>query len=251
MYLLHIRAVEAKDIPKMDTVGKADPYLTFQIKGVPDKWRTEDIRQSFEPVWNQEFHIPINEVKDTVLHVELYDWDKVSSDDLISTRDFQIETFEIGRVYDQWYEFFAAPKVEKPGQVHLVMQIANPDDPPFIQMTKELPKREPVIEEIALDQEPLGLGVQNKNEKDVKENEMNHKSELQDSKETQVDVQNFKERDIQLQNVQPVKEKKSESIQSTCLNVDSSGQIQGDMKTLMIIIAIIILEVFILIMKSK
>lgn len=179
MYLLHIRAVEAKDIPKMDIVGKADPYLSFQINGIPEKWKTDDIKQSFEPVWNQEFHIPINQIKDTVLHVELYDWDKVSSDDLISTKDFQLESFEIGRVYDKWYDFFPALNVEKPGKIHLVMQIANPDDYPFIQMTKELPKREPKIEEISLDQEPLGIGVT------ITENKQINKSTQIDQKTVQ------------------------------------------------------------------
>lgn len=223
--ILHIRAVEAKDLPKMDVVGKADPYLLFQIKGITEQWRTKDIKQTFDPTWNEEFHIPIEDVEGAVLHIELYDWDKVSSDDLISTRDFDIKNWELGKIYEDWYEFFAAPKVEKPGKVHLFFHLAKEGDPPFIQLTKELPKREAPIPEVGLDVEPLGIrSFPEKTDQTTQSSESNQtefqergiKTTYEEEKLPDNDFGRLEERDVQTvqsevpSNQEEVKQEKSE-----------------------------------------
>lgn len=128
--ILHIRAVEAKDLPKMDVVGKSDPFLKFRVTPSKETYKTKFVKQTFEPKWNEEFHIPVPN-QDSVLHVELFDMDKVSADDLISTRDFELNHFKVGEVYEDWYNFFKAPGVDKPGCVHLVIHLANAGDTPF------------------------------------------------------------------------------------------------------------------------
>lgn len=131
--ILHIRAVEAKGIPKMDVIGKADPYLSLRLSSSSTQYKTKVVKKCYEPVWNEEFHIKVNPASDEVLHLELYDWDKVSNDDLISTRDFEIAAFVPGKVSDIWTTFFKAPKVKKPGKVHLVFHLANEGDTPFVE----------------------------------------------------------------------------------------------------------------------
>ena len=129
--ILHVRAVEAKDLPKMDVIGKSDPFLTFRINVSKETYKTKFIKQTLDPKWNEEFHIPVPN-QDCVLHVELFDMDKVSANDLISTRDFELNHFKVGEVYEDWYHFFKAPGVDKPGSVYLVFHLANNGDTPFV-----------------------------------------------------------------------------------------------------------------------
>lgn len=127
---LYIRAVEATDIPKMDAFGKCDPYLVFKLNSdTTETWKTKHIQQTYEPHWDEIFRIPIksgNAVN--TLHAELYDYDSLSSDDPISSHDFQISTSQLGKVIDEWYDFFPLPKVKKGGRVHLIFHLANEND---------------------------------------------------------------------------------------------------------------------------
>ena len=158
--ILHLRIIEAKDIPKMDVIGTADPFVLFKLTPSLEEYQTRVIKQNTTPVWNETFHIPFNPNTKPILHMELFDWDKCTANDLISTRDFQIGEYEPGAVFDKWYEFFAAPKVKKPGQVHLVFHIAEPNEEPFVKrepkpiITKSIPEKPPVIEEPKVPEEP-------------------------------------------------------------------------------------------------
>lgn len=129
--ILHIKVIEAKDVPKMDVVGYSDPYVKFTYDKGPGTYQTRYIEQTLTPVWNEEFHIAILDKKEGLIKAFLYDFDKVSNDDLISTKDFPINSFQIGKVVDNWYEFVAAPKAKKPGCVHLVFHLALPSQTPF------------------------------------------------------------------------------------------------------------------------
>lgn len=131
--ILHVRACDAKDVPKMDVgTGTCDPFLVFKLRSKPnERHKTKVIKKTYEPVWNEEFHFPIKKGVDEVLHVELKDWDRLSANDLISTRDFEINSFQLGKVIDWRDSFFVAPKVEKPGRVHLIFHLANEGDEPF------------------------------------------------------------------------------------------------------------------------
>lgn len=71
--ILHLRIVEAKDIPKMDVVGTADPFILFKLSPSPEQYQTKIIKQNPNPVWNEEFHIPFEIGKFAVLHMELFD----------------------------------------------------------------------------------------------------------------------------------------------------------------------------------
>ncbi|KAK8899232.1 GTPase activator activity protein [Tritrichomonas musculus] len=77
--LLHIRAIEAADLPRMDDGGQSDPYLTFQLDQSPETFKTKIVKQNLNPIWNEVFDIPIFEGNRNVLHVELLDSDKVKS----------------------------------------------------------------------------------------------------------------------------------------------------------------------------
>lgn len=61
-YILHVKAIKALDLPKMNLMGKCDSYIVFQIYPQPEKYKTKYIDQTYEPVWNEEFHIHIGKI---------------------------------------------------------------------------------------------------------------------------------------------------------------------------------------------
>lgn len=119
---LHIKAIEAADVPKMDTAGKSDPFLTFQLSTSSQKWKTKSKKNTVTPVWNEEFHLPITSSLNDELTVKLYDDDDVSKDDIISTKTFKVREFPVGKVIDQWYSFNPS-KAKNGGKVRLVFHL--------------------------------------------------------------------------------------------------------------------------------
>lgn len=134
--ILHIKAIEAKDVPKMDFIGKSDPFLKFTLNTSSQEYRTKTIKKTLAPVWHEEIHIPITSEMNDLLHISLYDEDKISKSDLISTRDFPVSDFPIGKVIEDWYDFSPNPKLAKKsisgGKVRLIFHLANSGDEPFI-----------------------------------------------------------------------------------------------------------------------
>lgn len=130
-FVLYLEAVEGKDVPKMDVIGKCDPFLVFNLASKPSEtWKTKDITQTFEPKWNQIFKIPIISDADT-LHAELFDKDKFTENDLISTYDIKLKDLPFGKVKDDWFYFNPHKGVKKGGQIHLKLHFANHTDAPF------------------------------------------------------------------------------------------------------------------------
>lgn len=119
---LHIKAIEAADVPKMDTAGKSDPFLTFQLSTSSQKWKTKSKKNTVTPVWNEEFHLPITSSLNDELTVKLYDDDDVSKDDIISSKIFKVREFPVGKVVDQWYSFNPS-KAKSGGKVRLVFHL--------------------------------------------------------------------------------------------------------------------------------
>ncbi|KAK8880656.1 Protein Aster-C [Tritrichomonas musculus] len=136
--ILHVKAVGAIDVPKMDLIGKADPFLVLIYSKTKEKFKTKVCKKTYTPIWDEEFHIPVEKDQDSFIHAELYDWDRASSNDLISTRDFPINSFKSGVVIDDWYEFNAAKKIPKPGRVHLIFHLALPSQNAFKSSQKSL-----------------------------------------------------------------------------------------------------------------
>lgn len=131
-YELHIKALEASDIPNMDGLGKSDPFLTFELNTTHQKWKTKHKDNTSKPVWNEEFHLPISADLSDELKVTLYDFDDVSKNDLISTKIFKVRDFKIGEVTNNIYDFDPAPKVKRGGKVKLVFHLDDWKKAPFV-----------------------------------------------------------------------------------------------------------------------
>ena len=76
--ILHVNVVRASKLLKMDILGTSDPYVKLSLSGggLPAK-KTSIKMRNLNPVWNEKFKLIVNDPKSQVLHLQVYDWDKV------------------------------------------------------------------------------------------------------------------------------------------------------------------------------
>nr|AFZ78851.1 C2 domain-containing protein [Coptotermes formosanus] len=127
---LHLKIIEASQLPKVDTIGKTDPYLKFIVSGDPNKYETKWIENTLEPKWNEEYHINLKSSA-SYINFELWDKDK-KYDDFISSLDIQLSTFRLYKVHDLWFNMAPGKKVNIGGRLHLIIHLSNPGAAPFV-----------------------------------------------------------------------------------------------------------------------
>lgn len=130
-FTLHVRVIEANDIPKMDIITATDAYCI--LKTSSETRKTFVVKDSMHPRWNQEFHFVVSAPSVGSLNIVMRDKDVVF-DDNISHLDIQFCALPVGQVIDQWYDMIPFPKVKKGGRLHLLLQMAPTGHPPFVPM---------------------------------------------------------------------------------------------------------------------
>ncbi|CAM9100122.1 unnamed protein product, partial [Laminaria digitata] len=90
--VLHVKVVEARGLMARDMCGKSDPYVKLSLTGRHlshgQEWseglriaeQTEMVKCRLGPAWNEEFSLPVRRAG-AVLRVEVWDWDRGSTDD--------------------------------------------------------------------------------------------------------------------------------------------------------------------------
>lgn len=76
--ILHVKVVRAHKLLKMDLFGTSDPYVKLSLTGekLPAK-KTTIKMNNLNPEWNEKFKFIVTDPNTQVLHLEVYDWDKV------------------------------------------------------------------------------------------------------------------------------------------------------------------------------
>ncbi|EAT32909.1 AAEL014853-PA, partial [Aedes aegypti] len=89
--LVRVYIVKATDLHPMDLNGKADPYVVLQLgsKRISDK--ENYVSKQLNPVFGKCFEIEATFPQDSMLTVQIYDWDLVGSDDLIGETKIDLE----------------------------------------------------------------------------------------------------------------------------------------------------------------
>lgn len=128
--MLHVRVVKAVDIPAMDRSGKTDAYCVLALTGCSKTLQTSVQKNSMEPEWNEEFHIPCATTRG-VFSVYMKDLDKHSVDDPISILHIPLSKLPIGKVVEDTYSMEPVEGVEKGGNITLVLHLANSNDAIF------------------------------------------------------------------------------------------------------------------------
>ena len=83
--------IKANDLHPMDINGKADPYLVLQLgsKRISDK--ENYVSKQLNPIFGKCFEFEATFPQDSVLNVQVYDWDLLGSDDLIGETKIDLE----------------------------------------------------------------------------------------------------------------------------------------------------------------
>lgn len=89
--LVRVYIIKATDLHPMDLNGKADPYVVLQLgsKRVSDK--ENYVSKQLNPVFGKCFEIEATFPQDSLLNIQVLDWDLVGSDDLIGETKIDLE----------------------------------------------------------------------------------------------------------------------------------------------------------------
>ena len=97
---LHIKAFDARDVLKMDTVGKSDPYLRFRLKDKKGSCvKTQVISNTKNPVWNEELNLHSFDRNNDVLEVDMLDEDIKKDDKMMDRIEIPLRDHPIGEHY--------------------------------------------------------------------------------------------------------------------------------------------------------
>ena len=128
---LHVRVIEARDLPNMDIVGDSDPYCILQISGTMSAQKTKVIIDCHDPTWNEDFHFPVMNPASQSLIIFIKDSDYLSDDDMC-TIEIKLNPFTINQVFDRWFDLIPCDGADRGGRIHLLLHIAPTGQTPFI-----------------------------------------------------------------------------------------------------------------------
>lgn len=89
--LVRVYIVKATDLHPMDLNGKADPYVVLQLGGKKISDKENYVSKQLNPVFGKCFEIECCFPQDSMLTVQIFDWDLVGSDDLIGETKIDLE----------------------------------------------------------------------------------------------------------------------------------------------------------------
>ncbi|XP_018826823.1 synaptotagmin-5-like [Juglans regia] len=78
--VLSVTVVSADDLPAVDLIGKADPYVVLILKKSETRNKTRVVNESLNPVWNQTFDFVVEDGLHDMLILEVWDHDTFGKD---------------------------------------------------------------------------------------------------------------------------------------------------------------------------
>merc|ERR1711974_553733 len=142
--------VAGRELAPKDKSGKSDPFVVVEIMGTKrghKKKKTKTIKQNLNPVWEQEFVLPVKDVRKQALQFTCYDHDYFAKNEFMGSCVIQMkEIMEAGNKLDDWFTWISNPRGDKvSGDVHLKIELT----PPKGQETVFKPKPAPAAAEPA------------------------------------------------------------------------------------------------------
>jgi Ca2+-dependent lipid-binding protein len=104
--VLSVLVERGENFPKMDTFSETDPFVTLQLEGSKDLFRSKTKTNAGEsPEWRESFQFS-HVASEGVLTVAAYDEDTVTSHDLIGKVQIDLKPFANtpGEPKEGWYE---------------------------------------------------------------------------------------------------------------------------------------------------
>ncbi|KAJ8751832.1 hypothetical protein K2173_026026 [Erythroxylum novogranatense] len=78
--VLSVTVIAAENLPAVDLMGKADPFVSLVMKKSEAKAKTRVVNDSLNPVWNQTFDFVVEDALHDMLILEVYDHDTFGKD---------------------------------------------------------------------------------------------------------------------------------------------------------------------------
>ncbi|KAF7830317.1 synaptotagmin-4-like [Senna tora] len=78
--VLSVTVISAEDLPAVDFMGKADPFVVVMLKKSEKKQKTRVVNECLNPVWNQTFDFVVEDALHDLLIVEVWDHDTFGKD---------------------------------------------------------------------------------------------------------------------------------------------------------------------------
>ncbi|XP_034223928.1 synaptotagmin-5-like isoform X2 [Prunus dulcis] len=78
--VLSVTIISAEDLPPVDLIGKADPYVVLTLKKSETKNKTRVVNDSLNPIWNQTFDFVVEDGLHDMLILEVWDHDTFGKD---------------------------------------------------------------------------------------------------------------------------------------------------------------------------
>lgn len=113
--------MDGYDIPKVDLIGKTDPYIRIKLNDQEFYEKTKVIDNSLTPVWDQSFTL-YSLCKNPSLQIELKD-EATGKDPLIGTADIDLDDIESGKTKEISEYLIPAKGMNKGGRIHLYIEI--------------------------------------------------------------------------------------------------------------------------------
>ncbi|CAL7945462.1 unnamed protein product [Xylocopa violacea] len=89
--LVRVYIVKANDLHPCDLNGKADPYVVLQLGGKRISDKENYVSKQLNPVFGKCFEIEATFPQDSLLTVQVLDWDLVGADDMIGETKIDLE----------------------------------------------------------------------------------------------------------------------------------------------------------------
>ena len=136
--LFNIKIIRAEDVEIMDT-RSSDPYCKLEFVGFPDSVKkTRIIENSLNPFWDEFFQYEIPSLSD-IFKITLYDYDKLTKDDIISEYTIDLSKLEYGIVKEEEVRMNPySSSIRNPGIIELKYQITQPCQEIFVSKKFEI-----------------------------------------------------------------------------------------------------------------
>mmetsp|Transcript_22265 Transcript_22265/g.87719 ORF Transcript_22265/g.87719 Transcript_22265/m.87719 type:complete len:801 (-) Transcript_22265:1181-3583(-) len=84
---LTVKVLGARNLAAKDSNGLSDPFVTLRVGKA--KKKTKVVRKNLNPFFNEEFVIDVDAAKRQPLELELWDWDRIGSNDFLGQATVQ------------------------------------------------------------------------------------------------------------------------------------------------------------------
>ena len=129
---LYVCVIEASDLPKMDVIGKADPYCEVKMRYPNESKRknrsskvakTKRLNNTDHPKWNEHFVYDIKSIPKDHIKIVIKDHDKLSQDDSIAFVKIPIADLQDGKMVDKWYNMELFNGLSGNPKIHLTLRL--------------------------------------------------------------------------------------------------------------------------------